>query len=164
MADNTKLLLVGAAGVAVWWFYFRTPAAAAVAPAATGGTPAGGTSTGGTPAAPAAPVAPGTNQLAGIQARANAAAAASVDTRGGRGVVSMPADNWGWYLNNELSALGLPPAPDPGPIFTAAISGWQRGDNITQDTYWAAMLPALRAQGLSGFGLGIIPGYGLGWL
>jgi hypothetical protein len=72
-------------------------------------------------------------------------------------------DAWGYYLNQELSPLGLQ-APDPQPIFSGLIAGLNQMNNtnlafdrsslVTASTYWAQMAPALRSQlGLSGLGI-----------
>lgn len=146
MADSTKLVLIGGAAAAVWWFYFRTPAAAGTPAAST--PPA--TGPGNTPITTPVvlPAAPAPNSVAGIQARVLAAANAPA---AGLGV-----DAWGWYLNNELAALGKA-APDPLTVFGGT---WDRSQLVPASTYWAAMGPALRSQlGLAGLGL-----YGFGRL
>lgn len=135
MADSSKLLLFGAAGAAVWWFYLRQPAA--VAP----GTPA--------VAAPDPNAIVGANTVAGIQARVIAAAKAPAE---GLGV-----DTWDFFVNQQLAPLGKV-APDPMPIFQAASPGFDRAQPVTASQYWAVMGPALKSQlGLSGLGL-----YGFG--
>ncbi len=150
MADNTKLLLLGAAGAAVWWFYFRTPGSVLLpAPVPAGGSapPAGSVNpapvSSGTPA-------PAANSIAAIEARVMAA---SGNPSGGLG-----PDEWGWYLNNELAAAGKPAAPDPLSVFGTNLD---RSVKMTAAQYWPAMEGALRSQlGLSGFrGLGL---YGFG--
>jgi len=133
VADNSKLLLLGAAGAAVWWFYIRKPASVA-APATS---------------VPDPNMILGANTVAGIQARVLAAARAPAE---GLGV-----DEWGYVLNNELSPLGKS-APDPLPLFQAAAPGFDRSQKVTAGQYWAVMGPALKSQlGLSGLGL-----YGFG--
>lgn len=132
MADSTKLLMFGGAAVAVWWFYLRTPA---------------------TTSAPAAVIDPnavlGANTIAAIQARVIAAAKAPAE--------GLAVDDWGWTLNNELAPLGKV-APDPMPIFQAAIPGFDRSQLIPVAQYWTIMTPALKAStGLAGLGL-----YGFG--
>ncbi len=91
----------------------------------------------------------GANTVAAIQARTIAAAKAPA--------VGLTIDGWSWYVNNELQPLGKA-APDPMPLFSAAIPGFDRSQNVTASQYWAVMGPALKAQtGLSGLGL-----YGFG--
>ncbi len=159
MADNTKLLLIGGAGVAAWWFFFRDQSAAPVpvngslAPAGGGSAPpAGGTAPGPGAPAPAVTPAPVTSGslIAAIEARVLAATGNPADGLG--------PDAWGWYLNNELAALGKPAAPDPLSVFGA---GLDRSQKLTAAQYWPRMEAALRSQlGLSGFrGLGL---YGMG--
>lgn len=130
MADNTKLLLLGAAGAAVWWFYLRKPAAESATPATT--------------AAPAPGAIVGANTVAGIQGRVLLAAKPPAE---GLGV-----DEWGWFLNSELAPLGKT-APDPMPLFQAAVPGFDRSQKLTSAQYWAVMEPALKAQGLAGMGI-----------
>ncbi len=131
MADSSKLLMFGAAGAAVWYFYLRKPGT--VAP----GTPA--------VAAPDPNAIVGANTVAGIQARVIAAAKAPAD--------GLPVDGWGWYVNQELAPLGKS-APDPMPLFQAASPGFDRSQLVTAGQYWAVMGPALKTQtGLSGLGL-----------
>jgi hypothetical protein len=137
MADNTKLILFGAAGVAIWWFYFRAPAA----PAST--VISGGAASPGTPATSTAP--PVTTST--IDALYKSILSASGNPSAGLGV-----DQWGYYLNNALASSGKA-APDPLPLFTAAIPNFDRSQLVTIDKYWAVMAPALRSQlGLSGLG------------
>lgn len=132
MADNSKLLMLGAAGAAVWWFYIRKaipsiPTAAAVA----------------------AVVDPnaitGANTVEGIQARVLLSAKAPAE--------GLAVDEWGFVLNQVLAPLGKS-APDPMPLFSAASSGFDRGQRVTAGQYWAVMAPALKSQlGLSGLGM-----------
>ena len=150
MADTTKLLMLGGAAAAVWYFYFRN---AAPVPVSAGTAPA--PSTGATPpaagaATPPASTAPAANSIAAIEARVLAASGNPSDGLG--------ADAWGWYLNNELSAAGKPAAPDPLSVFGA---DFDRSTKLTAAQYWPRMEAALRSQlGMSGFyGLGL---YGLG--
>ena len=90
----------------------------------------------------------GANTLDAIYAAIVAAAnAASVPAAG------LNVDGWGYYLNNQLASQGLT-APDPLPIFTAAIPGFARAQLMTAAQYWGIMAPALKSQlGLSGLGL-----------
>lgn len=87
------------------------------------------------------------NTIAAIQGRVLAAAKAPSE---GLGV-----DAWGWYLNNELGPLGKT-APDPISLFPA---GFDRSTLVPAAQYWAVMEPALKAQGLSGYGLMGLAGY-----
>ncbi len=138
MADNTKLLVFGGAAVAAYWYFYMRPQSAA--------TPAPVSSGGGSPVVTDPNAITGANTVAGIQARVLAAAQAPAQ---GLGV-----DAWGWYLNNELTKLGKGPAPDPWPIFSAAIPGFDRGQPITGAQYWSVMTPNLKAAtGLAGLGL-----------
>jgi hypothetical protein len=62
-------------------------------------------------------------------------------------------DAWGWYVNQQLAPLGKT-APDPAPLFAAALPGFTRSQLVTAPEYWAVMGPALKSQlGLSGLGL-----------
>ena len=62
---------------------------------------------------------------------------------------SLGVDAWGYYLNNS----GIT-APDPLPIFSAAVSNFDRAQVFTAPQYWAIMAPALKTQlGLSGLGM-----------
>jgi len=149
MADSSKLLMLGGAAAAVWYFYFRNPAPAAVAhPINTGGVSVPPVTTGAAPA-PAAS-APDAHSIAAIEARVLAASGNPSDGLG--------PDAWGWYLNNELAAIGKPAAPDPLSVFGMNLD---RSQKMTAAQYWPPMEAALRAQyGLSGLrGLGL---YGLG--
>jgi len=133
VADNSKLLMLGAAGAAVWWFYLRKPSP--VAPS--------------TAVVPVVPVNPnaitGANTVEGIQARVLLSAKAPAE---GLGI-----DEWGYVLNQVLAPLGKS-APDPMPLFSAASSGFDRGQRVTAGQYWAVMAPALKSQlGLSGLGM-----------
>jgi hypothetical protein len=86
----------------------------------------------------------GANSLGGIFQRMVAAAQAP---SAGLGV-----DAWGSYLNTQLAPLGKA-APDPMPIFQAAVPNFDRGQLLNAAQYWAVMAPALGTQlGLSGLG------------
>ena len=62
---------------------------------------------------------------------------------------SLGVDAWGYYLNNS----GIT-APDPLPIFSAAVANFDRSQVFTAPQYWAIMAPALKTQlGLSGLGV-----------
>lgn len=133
MADNTKILLFGAAGAAAWWFFLRKPGAAAIAP----GTPAVVT--------PDPNAIVGANTVAAIQARVLVAAKAPAE--------GLPVDTWDWFVNQQLAPLGKS-APDPMPLFQAASAGFDRSQPVTASQYWAVMGPALKTSaGLSGLGL-----------
>lgn len=82
----------------------------------------------------------GANTLDGIYTRLVAAAPS-----GAHGV-----DVWGSYL---APILGSAP-PDPMPIFTAAVPGFARSQQLTAAQYWAVMAPVLKTQfGLAGLGI-----------
>jgi hypothetical protein len=156
MADNTKLLLLAGAGFAVYWFYFRNTVSATVsgpaAPSTSGGAPAAGgiTPAPGALANPPAPAPPAAAKpaLATIQAR--------IVANSGNPSAGLSVDNWEWYLDNELTAAGLPAGPDPMPLFSAVIPGFTRDQLLNFGQFWVVMAPALRAApyGLSGLGLG----------
>ena len=145
MADNNSGLIikVGIFGAVAYYAYSQgwlsslgigTAAAVATTPATTAAI---------TPVVPVAVA----NTLSEVQAatilQANAPAA------------GLAVDDWGWYLNNVLATIGNgKPAPDPMPIFTAAIPGFVRSQLLTAAQYWAVMAPALTSQlGLSGLGM-----------
>ena len=105
-------------------------------------TAGGGSVQAAPPAAPNPNVITGANTLDGIYTRLIAAAPS-----GSHGV-----DVWGSYLTPLLPSGGV--APDPMPIFTAAVPGFSRSQQLTGGQYWAVMAPALKTQfGLSGLGL-----------
>lgn len=133
--DSSGLIKVGlVAGAAYlaysqgWLSFLGIGAApAAVAPAA--------------PAAPAAPIITGANTVDGVSAKL-------IQANTGPSSV----DEWGYFLNQILSPLGKT-APDPGPIFTAAVPGFDRSQKLTAAQYLAVMGPALKTQlGLAGLG------------
>lgn len=151
VADNTKLLLLGAAGAAVWWFYIRKPAP--TASASDTSKPAD------TSVAPKAP------SIADIQAAVILSAKAPSE--------GLTVDEWGWYLNNALAPLGKA-APDPMPLFSQLVDAanqamaassrvnnvpftpqaFTRSTRVTAATYWPVMTQALKSQlGLSGLGM-----------
>jgi hypothetical protein len=140
VADNSKLLILGGAVVAYYAWKQGWLSNLGI-----------GTPTTATPAKPAVPAEPdpnaitGANTVSGIQARVLLDAKAPAD--------GLNADEWGWYLNNQLAPLGKA-APDPMPLFTAAVSGFDRAQKLTAGQYWAVMAPALKSQlGLSGLGM-----------
>jgi hypothetical protein len=138
VAGSSGLIKVGLIAGAAYLAYRQgwlsmlgigAPTAAAAAPAAA------------SPAAPATPVNPitGANTLDGIYQRMIASA----------GSISQGVDAWNSYL---ATAGNLTP-PDPMPIFTAAVPGFDRSQLLTGPQYWAVMAPALKSQlGLSGLG------------
>ena len=140
MADNSGLIIkVGIFGAVAYYAYSQgwlssLGIGTAVATAAA------------TTSSPVVPVAVA-NTLSEVQAatilQANAPAA------------GLAVDDWGWYLNKVLATIGSgKAAPDPMPIFTAAIPGFVRSQLLTAAQYWAVMAPALTSQlGLSGLGM-----------
>lgn len=145
MADNSGMIkLAVVAGVAYYAYSKGWLSALGI------GAPAAATAATPAPAA-AVPVVPdpnaitGANTVAGIQARVLLAANAPA--------AGLTADQWGWYLNNALAPLGKS-APDPLPVFVAAVPGFDRSQALTAGQYWAVMAPALKSQlGLSGLGM-----------
>jgi hypothetical protein len=140
-SDSTGMLLkVGLFGGAAWLAYkqgwlsmFGLSPAPAPAPA-----PASPTST-----SPPMPV--GASSLDGIHQQLSRAAKAPA--------VGLNVDSWGYFLNQILSASGKGAAPDPMPLFSAAIPGFDRSQLVTDIQYWTVMAPALKDQlGLSGLG------------
>ena len=145
MADNGGMIKLGLVAAAAYYAYTRgwlsalgIGAPVVVAPLAVA------------PVVPV-PVVPdpnaitGSNTVAGIQARVLLAAKAPA--------AGLSADQWGYYLNDALSPLGKA-APDPMPLFTSAVSGFDRSQLLTAGQYWAVMSPALKSQlGLSGLGM-----------
>lgn len=135
----TKVILIGGAAYVAYemgWLSFLglTPTAAVAAPVTTALSTTQVPATGST----LAPVT-GSNSLAGIYAKIVAAA----------GTGQMNVDQWNTYL---ATAGNLTP-PDPMPIFTAAISGFDRSQPLTLAQYWGIMAPALTTQlGLTGMG------------
>lgn len=146
MADNSGMIKVAAIGVAGylaytqgWLSFLGIGAPAAAVPV--------------TPTTPTAPVVlppdpnaiAGANTVAGVQARTIVVAKAPA---AGLGV-----DQWGYYMDQVLAPLGMV-APDPLPLFTAAVPGFDRSQLLTSGQYWAVMGPALKSQlGLTGLGL-----------
>lgn len=140
MAGNsgTYIKVAAAAGVA-WYAYSKgwlsmlgigTPSVGAASPA------------------PAAPAAPDPNRIIGgntldaIYPRMVALAKAPA--------AGLSVDNWNVAL---MAAQPSITAPDPMPIFQAAVPGFDRGQLMSAAQYWAVMAPALRTKlGLSGLG------------
>ena len=142
MADNSGLIIkVGIFGAVAYYAYSQGWLSSLGI-----GTAAAATVTTVAPVATAAPVT-GANSLSAIQAATILAANAPA--------AGLAVDDWGWYLNNVLATIGNgKPAPDPMPIFTAAIPGFVRSQLLTSAQYWAVMGPALTSQlGLSGLGM-----------
>jgi hypothetical protein len=131
-----KVGLFGGAAFVAWkagWLDF-------IMPKTTPATPA--------PAAPNPNAIQGANTLDGIYARLAAAAPS-----GSHGV-----DEWNAYLASVMPSDFTP--PDPMPIFQAAVSGFDRSQNLTAGQYWNVMAPWLKKEkGLSGLGP-----RGLGWM
>lgn len=160
MADNSTLIKVGAVGAALyiaytqgWLSFLGIGTAATATPTATpatSGTPA--TSAGAVPTTPSA-ASPST--LDALYTKFLAAAKA-----GGSDTGTLGVDGWGWYLNQS----GIT-APDPMPIFSAAVPGFDRSQQFTITQYWAVMAPALKTQlGLSGLGMyGALAGMAWGY-
>jgi hypothetical protein len=74
----------------------------------------------------------------------------AIQAQAGQGPLGV--DAWNYYLNAQLAPLGKV-APDPMPIFSAAISGFDRSQGLTGSQYWGIIAPALRTQlGMSGLG------------
>jgi hypothetical protein len=145
VADNSGMIKLAVVAAAAYYAYTQgwlsalgIGAPAAAAPA----TPA--------PAVPVLVVPnpnaiTGANTVAGVQARTIVAANAPAD--------GLSVDGWGYSLNSVLSPLGMV-APDPMPLFSAAVPGFDRSQVLTAGQYWAVMAPALKSQlGLSGLGL-----------
>ena len=135
MADNSGLIKIGAIGGALFlayrqgWLGFLGLGPAPAAPVATAPAPNPNAIT-------------GSNSLDAIVQRIGAASKGA----------SFNVDEWGYQLNNELSALGKS-APDPMPIFTAAVPNFDRAQKLSLGQYWGVMAPALKTQlGLSGLG------------
>jgi len=142
MANSGTLIKVGAAGAVAWYAYKQGwlsmlgigAPAPVVAVAAVPG-----------PAAPNPNAIQGADTVAGVQARVLLAAAPPAE--------GLAVDSWGYALNAALAPLGKS-APDPMPIFSAAVPGFSRGQLLTAGQYWAVMGPALKSQlGLSGLGM-----------
>lgn len=147
------LIKWGAIGVGAYWIY--TNYFTGAVPAATTGTTTAPAATT-TAATPNPNAITGANTLDGIYSRMIAAAAAPA--------AGLAVDSWDFFLNQILSPLGKT-APDPMPIFTAAVSGFDRSQLLTGAQYWAVLAPALKTQlGLSGLGcfagLGRLYGFG----
>jgi len=89
----------------------------------------------------------GANTLDGVYARMVAAAPSGTHS----------VDEWDVYLMNVVGGFT---APDPMPLFTAAVPGFDRSQKITAAQYWAVMAPWMKSNaGLSGLGP-----RGLGWM
>ncbi len=120
---NPAKLLAFGAAGAAVWYFFLRTPEVAAAPG---------------PAAAAAPKSAGT---------LDAAFQKMVARSGGK---SGSVDDWNaWLMQGTPSIL----APDPVPVFTAAIPGFNRAQQFTAAQYWAVMSPAIATQyGLSGLG------------
>ncbi len=137
--DAKNVVLLGGAGAVAWWFFLRSPAPAA---AVTPGTPAAVT--------PDPNAIVGGSSLDGMYAKMLERA----KTMAGAGASSLlGVDDWNYFLMQGSPSVS---APDPMPLFQAAVPGFDRAQKITASQYWTVMRPALATQlGLSGFaGLG----------
>jgi hypothetical protein len=132
VADNSGLIKIGAIGGALFlayrqgWLAFLGlgPAPAAPATAALAPNPNAIT---------------GANTLDGIYQRMVAAAPSGPHS----------IDEWDVYLKQTDNIA----PPDPMPLFTAAVPGFDRSQQVTAAQYWGVMAPALKTQlGLSGLG------------
>jgi hypothetical protein len=65
------------------------------------------------------------------------------------GAVPLNADEWNWYLSNELAALGKGAAPDPVPIF--GLDRSQPLPEMSFDQYKAKMQAYYIGQGFAGY-------------
>lgn len=125
-----KVGLIGGAGYLAYRYFF---AGATTAPAAS--TPASST---GTAVAPT----PQLNTTLDA-AYSNMLVKASGHTTGS-------IDDWDSWLMQGTAGLV---APDPLPLFQAAIPGFDRATQITAADYWKVMAPAIKSKyGLSGLG------------
>ena len=122
MADNSRMIKLGLVAAVAYYGYSKgwfaglgigtpQPAAAPIAPAA---------------AAPNPNAITGSDTVAGIQARTILAAKAPAE--------GLAVDDWGYSLNEALAPLGKS-APDPMPIFTAAVPGFNRDQKLTAGQY-----------------------------
>jgi hypothetical protein len=133
MADGTgKVILLGGAAFAVYWFYLR-PSTTGTSTSSAGG---------------AGPILPAPSTQPSLDSLFNAmVAAAANDPDVVKGTAG--PDTWNVYLLKVYPAIGTP--PDPVPIFGGRSA-------MTATVYWAGMAPWLRTnKGLSGIGR-----YGLG--
>jgi hypothetical protein len=150
VADNTmiKVAAVGAAAYVAYlqgWFGFLgigAPATVASSTPAAGASAAVPATPG--PIVPVVPMPTGANSLSGIQAATILAANAPA--------AGLSVDQWGYYLNAVINPLGIV-APDPLPLFSAAIPGFDRSQLVTSAQYWSVMGPALKPLGFSGLGM-----------
>ncbi len=149
MADNSMLVKVGLFGAAGYLAYrYGLFSSFGLAPAATAPAPGSGSPIAGPPpagstppaATPPASTSPAPSVLDGIFAR--------IQSKAGAGA-SLGPDEWGWYLNNELAALGKGSAPDPVPLF-----GQRPFSPMSAAQWWGPMSSALQSQmGLNGLGI-----------
>ena len=129
VGDIIKWGLLGLAGYWVYSNYFSTPAPAATTPTPTP-TP--------TPA-PNPNAIVGANTAAGVFAKLQSAAPAG----------NHNVDEWNVYLTSAMPSGFV--APDPMPLFTAAVPGFDRSQQISAAQYWGVMAPYLKTNaGLSG--------------
>ena len=141
MADNSstfiKLGIIGAVGYFAYtqgWLSFLGIGGSAPAPTPTP-TP--------TPA-PNPNAIQGANTIDGVFTKMVAAAPS-----GSHGV-----DEWNSYLQTAMQGVKSGwVAPDPMPIFTAAVQGFSRDQQLSSGQYWGVMAPWLKTNaGLSGYG------------
>jgi hypothetical protein len=151
VADNSGIIKVAAIGVAAYvaytqgWLSFLGIGTAATTAATSVPVTTGTVATTLTPAVPVSiATTPAAPTLAALQAATILAAAAPT---AGLGV-----DQWGYYLNQVLGPLGYV-APDPLPIFSAAIPTFDRSQLVPTAQYWSIMGPALNKVGFSGLGM-----------
>jgi len=151
VADNSTLIKLAVAGGVGYFAYTQgwlsflgmSPAGSTTPPPGAQTNPPAAQPPATTPATttpPTTPTTPATSVLDGIFARIQASAGANAQ---------LNPDDWGWYLNNELSALGRPAAPDPVPLF-----GARPQPTMGAAAWWGPMSAALKSQlGLSGLGV-----------
>jgi hypothetical protein len=121
-----KLGLLGGAGVAAYWYFVR-PMMAASSPA---------------------PAAANPNAIVG----ANTADGIFLKLQAAGGNTPKGVDDWDVILMQVAPQLGT--APDPMPLFQAAVPGFDRGQLLTAAQYWNVLAPWLKAnKGLSGLGM-----------
>lgn len=134
MGTLLKVGLFGGAAYLAYEYFFAAPAS----PATSSASPA-------TTTAPSSAVPPvvGANSLDALATKLFAAANAPAD--------GLTVDQWNWFLMQVKPGFT---APDPMPIFMAAIPNFDRSQKITGVQYWLYMAPYLRANlGMSGMGM-----------
>ena len=149
-SSNTgTFILIGAAGAAVWYFFYylpaqpATPAASTSAPPATPAAKPAATP----PATPPANTLTGQNTLASIFAAMVKLATAANPTAA---TIGLGADQWNYYLMQADPSIT---APDPMSAFSA-VSGFVRAQTMSAAQYWNYVSPLIaKTYGLSGLGL-----------